>query len=563
MGPSQSFPNQAQQKKLGSKTTVTEGQPRIYAMATLNNDASNEVIEGIVLIYNSWARILFDPGATHSFIRTSYAVALGLEFESLGRTLCINLPTGDFLETARVCRNCIIRIEESELIVDLVALEIVGYDIIFGMDLLSCYHAIMDCYSKKIKFRPLGNEEFEFIGKRHYSHPFSIRNKSSLEFLANLIGEELGKITADVILVVCDFPDVFPEELPGLPPPREIEFTIEVYPGTEPISIAPYRMAPLELKELRKQLDELLSIGFIRPSTSPWGAPVLFVKKKDNTLRLCIDYRKLNRVTIKNKYPLPRIDDLFDQLRGSRYYSKIDLRTGYHQLRIREEDIPKTVFRTRYGHFEFLVMPFGLTNAPAAFMDMMHRIFRPYLDQFVIVFIDDILIYSKSREEHVQHLRQVLLTLREHKLYAKKSKCEFWMKEVKFLGHVVSEEGVTVDPAKVEAVMNWDQPENATKVQSFLGLAGYYRRFVEGFSRIALPMTRLTRKGEKFEWTKECEHAFNILKEKLTTTPILTIPESGIEYDVYTDASLQGLGCVLMQNNKVVAYGSRQLKAHE
>lgn len=260
-----------------------------------------------------------------------------------------------------------------------------------------------------------------------------------MEFLANLIGEELGKITADVILVMCDFSDVFPEELPGLPPQRNIKFTIEVYPGTKPIFITLYRMAPLELKELRKQLDELLSVGFIRPSTSHWGTYVLFVKKKDNTLRLCIDYRKLNRVTIKNKYPLPHIDDLFDQLRGSHYYSKIDLRTGYHQLRIREENIPKTAFCTRFGHFEFLVMPFGLTNAPAAFMDTMHRVFRPYLDQFVIVFIDNILIYSKSHEEHIQHFRQLLLTIREHKFYAQKSKCEFWMKEVKFLRHVVSE----------------------------------------------------------------------------------------------------------------------------
>src|ERR1700743_629711 len=191
--------------------------------------------------------------------------------------------------------------------------------------------------------------------------------------------------------------------VPGLPPHREIEFKIDLYPGTELISIAPYRMAPLELKELRKQLDQLLAIGFIRLSTSPWGALVLFVKKADETLRLYTDYRKLNRVTVKNKYPLPRIDDLFDQLRGSKYYSKIDLHTGYHQLRIKEEDIPKTAFRTRYGHFEYTVMPFRLTDASVAFMDLMHIIFQPYLDQFFIVFIDDILIYSQTQEEHARH----------------------------------------------------------------------------------------------------------------------------------------------------------------
>ena len=215
-------------------------------------------------------------------------------------------------------------------------------------------------------------------------------------------------------------------------------------------------MAPVELQELRVQLHELLDKGFIRPSTSPWGAPVLFAKKKDKTLRLCIDYRHLNRVTIKNRYPLPRIGDLFDQLRGARVYSEIDLRTSYHQLRVRDTDIPKTAFRTRYGHFEFTVMPFGLTNAPAAFMDLMHRIFQPLLDQFVVVFADNILIYSESEWEHEYHLRIVLQLLRDNQLYAKFSKCEFWLTEVRFLGHVVSTSGVSVDQEKFKAVMSWE-----------------------------------------------------------------------------------------------------------
>ena len=248
--------------------------------------------------------------------------------------------------------------------------------------------------------------------------------------------------------------------------------------------------------------------GFIRPSTSPWGAPVLFAKKKDKTLRLCIDYRQLNRVTIKNRYPLPRIDDLFDQLRGARVYSKIDLRTGYHQLRVRDTDIPKTTFRTRYKHFEFTVMPFGLTNALAAFMDLMHRIFQPYLDQFFVVFVDDILIYSQSEWENEYHLRTVLQLLRDHQLYAKFSKCKFWLTEVRFLGHMVSASGVSVDLEKVEVVMTWERPKSVFEILSFLGLAGYYRRFIEDFSRIAAPMTRLTRKEVKFERDGRCEEAF-------------------------------------------------------
>ena len=219
--------------------------------------------------------------------------------------------------------------------------------------------------------------------------------------------------------------DVFPDELPRLPPQRVADFGIELHPGISPISMTPHRMALVELQKLRVQLQELLDKGFIRPSTSPWGAPTLFAKKKDNTLRLCIDYKQLNRVTIKNWYPLPRIDELLDQLRGARVYSKIDLRTGYHQLRVGDTDNPKTAFRTRYGHFEFTAMPFGLTNALAAFMDLMHRMFQPYLDQFVVVFVDDILIYSHSEWEHEYHLRIVLQLLRDHQLYTKFSKCEF------------------------------------------------------------------------------------------------------------------------------------------
>ena len=237
--------------------------------------------------------------------------------------------------------------------------------------------------------------------------------------------------------IVCEFPEVFPEDIPGLPPPREVEFSIELMPGTGPISIAPYRMSPLELSELKKQLEELLEKGFVRPSVSPWGAPVLLVKKKDGSMRLCIDYRQLNKVTIKNKYPLPRIDDLMDQLQGATVFSKIDLKSGYHQIRVREEDVPKTAFRSRYGHYEYLVMPFGVTNAPAVFMDYMNKIFHPYLDKFVVVFIDDILVYSKNEAEHADHLRIVLKILKEKKLYAKLSKCEFWLEEVKFLGHVI------------------------------------------------------------------------------------------------------------------------------
>ena len=367
----------------------------------------------------------------------------------------------------------------------------------------------------------------------------------------------------DLPRVVYEYEDVFPNELPGLPPQRVVDFGIELHPGTLPFSMTPHRMAPVELQELRVQLQELLKKGFIRPSTSPWGTLVLFMKKKDKTLRLCIDYRQLNRVTIKNRYPLPRIDDLFDQLRGARVYSRIDLRIGYQQLRVREKDIHKTAFKTCYRYFEFTVMPFGLMNVPAAFMDLMHRVFQPYLDQFVVVFVDDILIYSQSEWEHEYHLRIVLQLLRDHQLYAKFSKCEFWLIEVRFLGHVVSTSSVSVDPEKVEAVMSWERPKSVFEIRSFLGLAGYYMRFIEDFSRITAPMTRLTRKEVKFDWDDRCEEAFQELKRRLTSAPILILPDRGQGYTVNCDASRVGLGYVLMQSGRVVAYGSRQLKNHE
>ncbi|KAL0358253.1 UNVERIFIED_CONTAM: Transposon Tf2-12 polyprotein, partial [Sesamum calycinum] len=282
-------------------------------------------------------------------------------------------------------------------------------------------------------------------------------------YLAHVIDAEKVSPTLEEIPIVRDFPKVFPGDLPGLPSHREVNFNIKTLPGVAPISIALYRMALVELQELKKQLEELLEKGFVRPSISPWGAPVLFVKKKDGSMRLCVDYRQLNRVTVKNKYPLPSIDDLLDQLKGATTFSKIDLRSGYWQLRIAEKDILKTAFRTRYGHYEFLVMPFGLTNAPAAFMALMNCTFQEYLDQFVIVFIDDILVYSKNREEHEQHLRIVLLILKEKELYTKLSKCEFWVNQVVFLGHVIFGDGVMPDPSKVKAIMKWRVPKNATE----------------------------------------------------------------------------------------------------
>ncbi|GJS27327.1 reverse transcriptase domain-containing protein [Tanacetum coccineum] len=462
--------------------------------------------------------------------------------------------------------------------IDLMPIEMGSFDIIIGIDWLAKYHAVIVCDEKLVRV-PFGDKTLIFHGdgsnNGHESRLNIISCTKTQKYLLEGCPIFLAQVTMkkaedkskekqlEEVPIVQDFPEVFPEDLPGIPPTRQVEFQIDLIPGAAPVARAPYRLAPSEMKELSDQLKELSDKGFIRPSSSPWGAPVLFVKKKDGSFRMCIDYRELNKLTVKNRYPLPRIDDLFDQLQGSSIYSKIDLRSGYHQLRVREEDIPKTAFRTRYGHYEFQVMPFGLTNAPAVFMDLMNRVCKPYLDKFVIVFIDDILIYSKNKQEHAEHLKLILELLKKEQLYAKFSKCEFWIPKVQFLGHVIDSQGIHVDPAKIESVKDWASPKSATEIRQFLGLAGYYRRFIEGFSKIAKPMTKLTQKKIKFEWSDKAEAAFQLIKQKLCSAPILALPEGNEDFIAYCDASIKGLGAVLMQREKVIAYASRQLKIHK
>ncbi|GKC64507.1 putative reverse transcriptase domain-containing protein [Tanacetum coccineum] len=409
------------------------------------------------------------------------------------------MADGNLVSTNTVIKGCTLTLLNQPFEIDLMPIKLGSFDVVIGMDWLSKYHAKILC-DEKVVHIPIDSETL----------------------IIRVMEKKSDEKKLEDIPVVKEFPDVFPEDLPGIPPVRQVEFQIDLIPGAAPVARTPYRLAPSEMQELSNQLQELTDRGFIRPSTSPWGAPVLFVKKKDGSFRMCIDYRELNKLTIKNRYPLPRIDDLFDQLQGSSVYSKIDLRSGYHQLRVREEDIPKTAFRTRYGHYEFQVMPFGLTNAPAVFMDLMNRVCKPYLDKFVIVFIDDILIYSCNKEEHANHLRIILELLQKEKLYAKFSKCDFWIHIVQFLGHLIDNQGLHVDPAKIKAVKIGHLP---------LHLQNYI-------------------------WGEEQESAFQLLKQKLCEAPILALPEGNDNFVIYCDASLQGLGAVLMQREKVIAYAS-------
>nr|GEZ28124.1 putative reverse transcriptase domain-containing protein [Tanacetum cinerariifolium] len=430
-------------------------------------------ISGTLYMYDRGLFVLFDTGLTHYVILIAFYKHLKVPPIPLDHALSISTPMLNSVIISHKFRNCPLRVDDDIHFSNLLPLEMSDFDIILDMDWLTEHRATIDWFLASIKDTSLD-------GPRLESHP-----------------------------VVQNFLDVFHDELPGLPPEREVEFIIELIPGAQPISKAPYRMAPVELKELKYQLQELLEHGFIRPSVSLWG------------------------------------------------------RASYHQLHVKEQDVPKIAFRTRYGHYEFLMMPFGLTNALAVFMDLMNRVFHKYLDKFVIVFIDDILVFSKTREEHEDHLRIELEILHQKKLYAKYSKCDFWLGQVAFLGHIVSADGITMDHAKVEAITKSPRPMMVTEVRNFLGLAGYYRRFMKGFSFLVLPLTKLMRKGEKFVWNEEREKSFEELKRRLVSSPVLTLPSGTGGYQIYSDASKKGLGCVLMQHGKVIAYVSRQLKSYE
>ncbi|KAJ0491703.1 putative nucleotidyltransferase, Ribonuclease H [Helianthus annuus] len=447
-------------------------------------DARNDgnVVTGTFPVNNRIASVLFDSGADWSYVSLEFSQRLGITPTPLEVKQVVELADGKTIEASNVLFGFKLDLVGQVFDIDLLPVTLGSFDIVVGMDWLSKHQAEILCKEKIVRI-PLpdgetllvqGHRSGTMVGIISAMHAQKYLQKGYPAMLALVTNAQSEERKLEDLPVVREFADVFPEELPGLPPHRQVEFQIDLAPGAAPIARAPYRLAPGELQELSNQLQELLDRGFIRPSSSPWGAPVLFVKKKDGSFRMCIDYRELNKVTIKNRYPLPRIDDLFDQLQGSSFYSKIDLRSGYHQVRVREEDVPKTAFRTRYGHYEFLVMPFGLTNAPAVFMDLMNCVCKPYLDEFVIVFIDDILVYSKNREDHERHLRLILELLRREQLYAKFSKCDFWIREVHFLGHVVNEKGIHVDPAKVDAVKNWAAPKTPSEVRQFLGLAGYY-----------------------------------------------------------------------------------------
>nr|GEX05122.1 putative reverse transcriptase domain-containing protein [Tanacetum cinerariifolium] len=486
---------------------------RAYAIKDAETKGPN-VVTGTFLLNNRYAFVLFDLGSDRSFVDTRFSFMLNINPVKIGASYKIELADGRVVSTNIILKGYTLNLVNHIFEIDLMSIKLGMFDVIIGMDWLVKHDAAIVCGEKVVRIL-YGNKLL--IVK-------SDKGVSRLKFISCIKAH---------VPVIHDFPEVFPEEFPRLPPPRKIDFQIDLVLGAAPVARAPYRLAPSEMRELSVQLQELLEKGFICPSSSPWGAPVLFVRKKDGSFRMCIILSRVEQI---------------DQ---------------YHQLCIKEEGIPITAFRTRYGHFEFQVMLFGLTNASSVFMDLMTRVCKPYLDKFVIVFIDDILVYSKDEEKHEKHLKIILELLKKERLYAKFLKCDFWLDSIQFLAHVIDRSGVHVDPAKIEAIKSWAAPTMLTEVRQFLRLAGYCRRFIEGFSLISKPLTKLTQKDKKYEWGKEEEEAFQTLKQKLCSAPILVLPEGTKDFVVYCDESLKGFGAILMQREKAIAYASRQLKVHE
>jgi hypothetical protein len=417
-----------------------------------------------------------------------------------------------------------------------------GFDVVLGTRFLKTLGPILwDFNTQWMSFWHL-DHRVEWTGLGSPGGPAQLHACDSKDLLSSLL---------------ATFSDVFAEPQ-GLPPPRNHDHHIHLIPGTQPVAVRPYRYQAIQKDELERQYAEMLARGLIRRSSSAFSSPVLLVKKHDGTWRFCIDYRGLNLVTIKDKFPIPVVDELLDELKGARFFTKLDLRSGYHQVRMAPEDIHKTAFRTHEGLFEFVVMAFGLTNAPATFQALMNEVLHPFLHRFVLVFFDDILIYSSSWSDHLHHVKLVLEAMRTHQLFLKCSKCSFGEESMAYLGHIISAEGVAMDSDKVLAVVDWPIPRSIRALHGFLGLAGYYRKFIRGFGTIAAPLTTLLKK-DGFLWTSQTATVFDTLKTALTTTPVLQLPDFAIPFIVECDASGSGFGVVLHQGDGPIAYFSKAI----
>lgn len=526
-------------------------------------------------VSNCTASIMIDTGATTNFVNLQFCQRNRLKLVHITKQR-VGMADNHIIVADKGLIGTFLEVFGKRTQENFVAVEGLKHAAILGMPWLQHSQAVIDFEHREISFK---------VGK--FPKLLDVLKTTDLITTKTEKGDELFNLhirqipeTADAQDIgaqnVCkltqkilkEFSDVFQEELPdGLPPRRGEDHKIILKEGHKPHTRAPPRMSPAELTQLRKTIDELLRKGFIRPSSSPFGAPITFAKKKNGELRMCVNYRVLNSSTVRNE---ARSDEIFDQIKGAKVFSKLDLCSGYYQVRINDADIEKTAFRCRYGHFEFQVMPFGLTGAPSTFMRIMNEVLHPYLDTFVSAYLDDILVYSKSNSEHYDHLRKVLERLRIHKLYAKPSKCELFKKEVKFLGHMLSSEGIQMEKEKVQAILDYPKPNSVHEVRAFLGFVGFYRKFIANFAKIARPLTDLTRTKSKtkFEWNREAEMSYNKLKKLIQTAPMLHAPDETKPFWLNTDASDFAIGAVLSQKDdedvlRPLAFYSAKLKGAE
>ena len=538
------------------------------------------------LINGSESRILLDTGASRSAISAKKVSRLTLPISSHppfqvsgydGETKIVNSAT-----------QAMLRMGSYEEGLYLPVMMMPRFDIILGQDWLQAHRSVLSYDGDNVlSFKHLGKiysvphentlvQDLAALGVAlitAHTVMKCLSNPQTCEkaFMAlvrespseDIMVHEESQLNPAVKALIDDYPEILTNDPPvGLPKGHTVH-AIPLQNEGQTVYRNMYRLAPKEREEVQRQVTDFLNRGIIRPSTSPFGSPVLFVPKPDGTQRMCIDYRAVNKITIKNRYPMPRVDDLFDRLQGAKYFSSLDLLSGYHQIKIKESDIPKTAFNTHMGHYEFLVLPFGLTNAPATFQNLMNEIIPAELHHFCLVYLDDILIFSKTEDDHEKHLRLVLDILRKHKLIARLCKCAFYKESIKWLGHIISENGVAVDTRKTQAVQDWPTPTSIKELQQFLGLANYFRKFMQGYSKLVAPLTDLLKKGSLFQWNAEQNEAFEGIKYSLTHAPVLALPDFGKHFVLQSDASGYGLGAVLTQEGRPIAYHSRKMNDHE
>nr|ABA96448.2 retrotransposon protein, putative, unclassified, expressed [Oryza sativa Japonica Group]BAG99806.1 unnamed protein product [Oryza sativa Japonica Group] len=513
--------------------------------------------------------MLVDSGSTHSFIDKEVGLKLS-GIQKLKQPLIVRIADGGTMSCTHEITNCKWWMQGYQFCNNFRMLPLGNYDIILGMDWLESISPMqVDWANKWMEFNHQGASirVQGLLSTPVQCSPVTchqlngMSRRGSLSYLVQLqpiTRQEDINIPDQVQHIIQDYKEIF-QEPEGLPPRRTCDHIITLVPGAKPINLRPYRHNPALKDEIEKQISDMLSSGVIQHSQSPFASPAILVKKKNGTWRLVIDYRQLNAITVKTKYPVPVIEELLDELTGAQWFTKLDLWSGYHQIRMAAGEEYKTAFQTHSGHYEYKVMSFGLTGAPATFLKAMNDTLKSVLRKFVLVFFDDILIYSKDFSSHLDHIRQVLQLLKEHQWRVKISKCSFAQQQLSYLGHIIGVHGVSTDPSKIQDVLDWAVPVSVKKLRGFLGLAGYYRKFVKNFGIISKPLTQMLRKGIPYVWSHEADKAFNTLKQALASAPVFALPDFQKTFTVETDASECGIGAVLSQDKHPIAYISRAL----